>query len=138
MLFMKKMKKLNPLKLKNYSWEDIDVYLTVEEYANSWQLAILLYEKETGEYYTDLSVFVKEFEDKGYVVLDINNFPGAEEFVQRHNLWQLFDYIQSWFVSYPIYQMDLNELRKYDPEGVDKFIEDNGIKEVTLWDRLRS
>ena len=132
------MKKLNPLKLKNYSWEDIDVYLTVEEYANSWQLAILLYEKETGEYYTDLSVFVKEFEDKGYVVLDINNFPGAEEFVQRHNLWQLFDYIQSWFVSYPIYQMDLNELRKYDPEGVDKFIEDNGIKEVTLWDRLRS
>lgn len=132
------MRELNPLKLKNYSWEDIDVYLTVEEYANSWQLAILLYEKETWEYYTDLSVFVKEFEDKGYVVLDINNFPGAEEFVQRHNLWQLFDYIQSWFVSYPIYQMDLNELRKYDPEGVDKFIEDNNIKEVTLWDRLRS
>ena len=132
------MKKLNSLKLKDYSWNDIDVFLTVEEYVNWNQLAIMLYEKETGEYYTDLSVFVKEFEDKWYCVLDINNFPGAEEFVQRHNLWQLFDYIQSWFVSYPIYQMDLNELRKYDPEGVDKFIEDNGIKEVTLWDRLRN
>jgi hypothetical protein len=47
----------------------------VEEYANSGQLAILLYEEKTGEYYTDLSVFVKEFEDKGYVVLDVNNFP---------------------------------------------------------------
>lgn len=132
------MRELNPLKLKNYSWEDIDVYLTVEEYANSWQLAILLYEKETWEYYTDLSVFVKEFEDKGYVVLDINNFPGAEEFVQRHNLWQLFDYIQSWFVTYPIYEMNLYELEKYDPDGVHKFIKDNNIQPPkNLWDRLK-
>ena len=133
------MRELNSLKLKNYSWEDIDVYLTVEEYANSWQLAIMLYEKETGEYYTDLSVFVKEFEDKGYVVLDINNFPGAEDFVIRHNLWTPVEYIQSWFVSYPIYEMNLYELEKYDPEGVHKFIKDNWIEPPkTIWDRLKN
>ena len=133
------MRKLNSLKLKNYSWEDIDVYLTVEEYANNNQLAIMLYEKETGEYYTDLSVFVKEFEDKWYCVLDINNFPWAEEFVTRHNLWTPVEYIQSWFVSYPIYQMDLYELEKYDPEGVHKFIKDNNIQPPkTLRDRLKS
>ena len=92
------MKKLNSLKLKDYSWNDIDVFLTVEEYVNWNQLAIMLYEKETGEYYTDLSVFVKEF---------------------------------------PIYQMDLDELAKYDPEWVHKFIKDNKIKVRTIWDNLR-
>ena len=133
------MKKLNSLKLKDYSWNDIDVFLTVEEYVNWNQLAIMLYEKETGEYYTDLSVFVKEFEDKWYCVLDINNFPWAEEFVQRHNLWTLVDYVQSWFVSYPIYEMDLYELEKYDPEWVHKFIKDNNIsKPKNVFDRLKS
>ena len=132
------MKKLNSLKLKDYSWNDIDVFLTVEEYVNWNQLAIMLYEKETGEYYTNLSVFVKEFEDKWYCVLDINNFPRAEEFVQRHNLWTLVDYVQSWFVSYPIYEMNLYELEKYDPEGVHKFIKDNWIESPkTIWDRLK-
>ena len=69
------MKKLNPLKLKNYAWKDIDVLLSVEEYVQNNQLAIMLYEKETWEYYTDLSVFVKDFENKWYCVLDVNNFP---------------------------------------------------------------
>ena len=131
------MKKLNPLKLKDYSWKDIDILLSVEEYTNNNQLAILLYERETGEYYTDLSVFVKEFEDKWYVVLDVNNFPWAEEFVQRYNLWTLVDYVHSWFVSYPIYQMDLDELAKYDPEWIEKFKTDNNIRERTIWDNLR-
>jgi hypothetical protein len=62
------MKKLNPLKLKDYSWKDIDILLSVEEYVQNNQLAIMLYEKETWEYYTDLSVFVKDFEDKWYCV----------------------------------------------------------------------
>ena len=54
------MKKLNPLKLKDYSWKDIDILLSVEEYARNNQLAIMLYEKETWEDYTDLSVFIKD------------------------------------------------------------------------------
>jgi hypothetical protein len=132
------MKKLNPLKLKNYAWKDIDVLLSVEEYVQNNQLAIMLYEKETWEYYTDLSVFVKDFENKWYCVLDVNNFPWAEEFVQRYNLWTLVDYVQSWFVSYPIYEMYLYELEKYDPEWVHQFIKDNGIeKPKNLFDRLK-
>ena len=70
--------------------------------------------------------------------MDINNFPWAEEFVLIHNLGQLFDYIQSWFVTYPIYEMDLKELAKYDPEWVEKFIKDNNItKPKTVFDRLK-
>ena len=132
------MKKLNPLKLKDYSWKNIDILLSVEEYARNNQLAIMLYEKKTWEYYTDLSVFVKDFENKWYCVLDVNNFPWAEEFVQRYNLWTLVDYVQSWFVSYLIYEMDLYELEKYDPEWVHKFIKDNGIeKPKNVFDRLK-
>ena len=51
----------------------------------------------------------------------------------------MVDYIQSWFVWYPIYEMDLYELEKYNPEWVHKFIKDNGIeKPKNLFDRLKS
>lgn len=49
----------------------------------------------------------------------------------------LVDYVHSWFVSYPIYQMDLDELAKYDPEWIEKFKTDNNIRERTIWDNLR-
>lgn len=132
------MRKLNPLKLKDYDWNNIEILLVVEEYTNNNQLAILLYEKETWEYYTDLSVFVEEFSDKSYMAVDINNFPDAENIIKEHNLWQLVDYVHSWFVTYPVYEMDLDRLSQYDPEGVEKFKKDNNIsKPKTVFDRLK-
>ena len=132
------MRKLNPLKLKDYDWNNIEILLVVEEYTNNNQLAILLYEKETWEYYTDLSVFVEEFSDKSYMAVDINNFPDAENLIKENNLCHLVDYVHSGFVTYPVYEMDLEELSRYDPEWVEKFKKDNNLDKVkTVFDRLK-
>lgn len=131
------MKKLNPIKIKDFEWKDIDILLSVEEYANNDQLAVLLYEKETGEYYADLSVFVENFTDKTHMAVDINNFPGGEDLIKDYDLWTLVNYVHSWFVSYPVYEMDLDELSKYDPEWVEKFRSDNDIIKKNVFDRLK-
>ena len=61
--------------LKNFSWDDVEVLMEITSYSNNNQLAILLYEKESWEYYCDLSV--KDFPDENkywdYIAVDINN-----------------------------------------------------------------
>ena len=129
----------NKLIIKNYAWEDLEVLMEVSSYQNNGQIAIMVYEKKTGEYYSDLSVNVKDFDNKLYMAVDTNNFPYWEEFIKKYNLWTLVDYVHSWFCEYPVYEMDLHELEKYDPEWVHKFIKDNGIeKHKNVFDRLKS
>jgi len=130
----------NKLLIKNYAWEDLEIVMQVTSYQNNGQIAILLYEKETGEYYTDLSVFVEPFENKLKMAVDTNNFPYGEEFIQKYNLWTLVDYVHSWFCSYPVYEMDIDELKERDELWVKEFIKENNIevKEKTIWDRIRN
>ena len=104
------------------NWKKINVKINVETYSANPQIAILLYESWTWEYYGDLSVFVEPFEDTTYMALDINNTPDAEWFVERYKLWTLVSYVHSGFCSYPVYAMDLEELMKYDNLWVSKFI----------------
>ena len=129
----------NKLLIKNYAWEDLEIIMQVTSYQNNGQIAILLYEKETGEYYSDLSVFVEPFENKLKMAVDTNNFPYWEEFIQKYNLWTLVDYVHSWFCSYPVYEMDIDELKEWDELGVKEFIKENNIevKERTVWDSLK-
>ena len=107
------MKDLKSLKIKDYFWKNVDVVMEITTYAANDQLAILLYDKKTGEYYSDLSVFVEPFENKNYMAVDTNNLPEAENFIQKYELWHLVDYVHSWFCSYPVYEMNIKELDKY-------------------------
>lgn len=111
--------------IKDFSWDDREVRMEVTSYENNNNLAILLYEKETGEYYWDLSVFIKPFENKCFMAVDINNLPNAEDFIQRYNLGELVDYVQSWFVSYPVYDMNILGLSEYDEKWASDFIKLN-------------
>ena len=141
-VFFDEMKNLKPVKLKDYSWKKIDVFLKVESYERNGQIAIMLYEKKTLEYYSDLSVFITPFEYQNFMAVDTNNLPHAEELIQEYNLWERIDDIQSWFCTYPIYAMRLDELRKYDSEWVEKlekteFSRDGkpaGYEWTTIWD----
>ena len=141
--------------IKDFSWEDKEVVMEITSYSNNNQLAILLYEKETGEYYCDLSVNVTDFWDEvkcwDYIAVDVNNCPNAEEFIQRNELWELVDYVHSWFVSYPVYRMypnmlsmynfdEYNEYLKLHGWGVEKHLSKDAPFEEwwkTLWDRLK-
>ena len=68
-----------------------------------------------------------------------NNFPYWEEFIQKYNLWTLVDYVHSWFCSYPVYEMGLDELKEWDELWVKEFMTENNIeiKERTVRDNLR-
>lgn len=104
---------MKDLKMKDYFWKVITVVMEITTYANNDQLAILLYDKKTGEYYSDLSVFIDPFENKSWMAVDTNNLPNAEEFIQKYKLWHLVSYVFSWFCSYPVYEMDMNKLKNY-------------------------
>lgn len=108
--------------IKNsYNSKETAVTLWVTSYTNNDQLAILLYTKD-WEYYSDLSVFVQPFEYQNYMAVDVNNLPTAEEFIQKYNLWELVDYVHSWFVTYPIYSMNMEELAKRDKKWVEELM----------------
>ena len=117
----------NKLLIKNYAWKDLEIVMQVTSYQNNGQIAILLYEKKTGEYYSDLSVNVKDFDNKLYMAVDTNNFPYWEEFIKKYNLWTLVDYVHSWFCSYPVYEMDLDELREWNELDVKEFMKENEL-----------
>ncbi len=126
--------------IKNYSGKKIAIQLQVQQYAKNWQIAILLYTPD-WEYYSDLSVFIEEFKYQNFMAVDVNNLPNAEEFIQEYKLWTLIGQASSGFVTYPIYAMDVDELRKRDENGVNELIQskfwDDENKKINLRNKLR-
>lgn len=124
----------------SYDWKSEEVTLSVNSYTNNGQIAILLYTKD-WEYYSDLSVFVEPLEYQNYMAVDVNNLPTAEEFIQKYNLWELVDYVHSWFVSYPVYAMNIEELSKRDKKWVDELqnteFKSNEENKPNFWDKLK-
>ena len=107
--------------IKNYSGKKVPITLEVQQYVKNQQIAIFLYTKD-WEYYWDLSVFIDPFEYVNFMAVDTNNIPNAEEFIQEYKLWRLVGYTHSGFCTYPIYEMDLDELRKRDDVWVGELI----------------
>jgi hypothetical protein len=95
----------------SYDKQKTAVTLSVTSYVANEQIAILLYNTD-WEYYADLSVFVKPFEQKNYMAVDTNNLPTAEEFIQRYKLWKYVGFVYSGFCSYPVYEMNMERLEE--------------------------
>ena len=112
-----------------FLWKERKLILSVEEYTANKQIAILLYDAKTWEYFSDLSVFIVPFEDKTYMAVDTNNFPSWEMLIRNYNLWDFVTYIPSGFYTYPVYAMKLEELEKRDKDWVERFIWNENISE---------
>ena len=110
----------NTLKVP-FLWKEKELILSVEEYTANKQIAILLYDAKTKEYFSDLSVYIVPFEDETYMAVDTNNFPSWEMLIRNYNLWDFVTYIPSGFYTYPVYDMKLEELEKWDKDWVKKF-----------------
>ena len=121
--------------IKNYSGKKVAIKLEVLQYAENWQIAIFLYDSK-WEYYSDLSVFINPFKYLNFMAVDTNNLPNAEEFIQEYKLWRLVGYTHSGFCTYPIYEMDLDELEKYDKKWIEQFRKDN-TTEFNVFDTLK-
>ena len=111
----------NTLKVP-FLWKEIELKLSVETYTANEQIAILLYDAKTWEYFSDLSVYIVPFEDKTYMAVDTNNFTSGEILIRNYNLWDFVTYIPSGFYTYPVYAMKLEELEKRDKDWVERFI----------------
>ena len=109
----------NTLKVP-FLWKEIELILAVEEYTANKQIAILLYDAKSWEYYSDLSVYIVPFEDKTYMAVDTNNFSSWEILIRNYDLGDFVTYIQSGFYTYPVYAMKLEELEKWDKDWVKK------------------
>lgn len=110
--------------IKNgYDGKEVPVILKVSSYIANDQIAILLYTKD-GEYYADLSKFINNL-SRNCMVVDTNNLPDACDFIWRYKLWKIRGMMYAEFGAYPIYEMDLNELKKRDEEWVDEFLNDD-------------
>lgn len=104
-------------------WKEIAVRLKVTSYVSHYQIAIVLY-TEDGEYYADLSTFINNL-SKNCMVVDTENLPNACDFIRRYKLWTIRGMIYAESGSYPIYEMNLNELEKRDKEWIDKLKKQN-------------
>jgi len=123
----------------SYDNKNEAVKLGVNSYVSNGQIAILLYNTD-WEYYSDLSVFVEPFDYQNYMAVDVNNLPTAEEFIQKYNLGELVDYVHSWFVTYPVYAMDMDELKKWDEKGVSELASTEfkpRENNRTVWDNIQ-
>jgi len=122
--------------IKDYDGDEIEVTLGIETYVNNNQIAVLLYTPD-WEYYSDLSVFVKPLEYQNYMAVDINNLPNAEEFIKKYELGEFVWRIDSWFVSYPVYAMNIKKLKEWS-WNLDIEIEDNSDDtSFNIWDKLK-
>lgn len=111
----------NALKVQ-FLWKERKLLLSVEKYTANDQIAILLYDAKTKEYFSDLSTYIIPFEDKTFMAVDTNNFSSWEILIRDYNLWDFVTYIQSGFYTYPVYAMKLEELEKRDEDWVKRFL----------------
>lgn len=110
--------------------ETLEGRLRIGSYAYNNNLAIALESYDPDfhfwEPYTTLTVNIEDFAriapDKAWVTLDTNNFPGGEKLLTDLGIGKREPHvIRSGFCEYPIYEIDLDELKKYDPEGFKQY-----------------
>lgn len=119
---------MKDLFIKDSNWKKVNIVLKVETYVANPQIAILLYEKKSWDFYWDLSVYIKPLNHHTLMAVDTNNIPNAEDFIHRYHLWVYFDFCNEGFRWYPIYAMNITELLKYDSIWTNKFLDETRWK----------
>ena len=101
------------MKTKIYN-KEYDVVAVRDTYADNNNLAIMLYEKGTGESFAVLTVNLDDKLPIEYGFVDVNNCPWAEDFIKENKLGEhtkQFGY--SGFCLYPLYKFNLSKIPLY-------------------------
>ena len=101
-------------------WETLSLTLKILPYANSDQIGIMLYSVNPEIACIDLWFFIGQVNKKIYFIANGNSFFNTEYLILKYKLWKFIDCVNTWSERLPIYEMDVNELIKYDPEWVEK------------------
>lgn len=95
----------------NYEHE---VLLDQSNYINNGNLALTLIDASTHEPVISLTVNLGEALAPDETYLDTNNFPEAEEFIEKYNLGKPAGKTQhSGYCEYPLYKFDMKKLEKW-------------------------
>ena len=85
--------------------------IMVGRYQNNDNLALSLV-TEDGEPFSRLSVNIDSLPD-GWCAIDTNNFPDNIGLIERYKLGERIGEISSGFCTYPIYEINMEEVKKY-------------------------
>ena len=108
-------------KIKFNSWGRwYEGFITVDEYRKPKNTYLQLWtiEEEFGypEPYATMTVNLNQLED-GYAYLDTNNFPQVVKIFEEYNLGTYTGMSKmSGFCIYPLYKLNMEEIRKYGEE----------------------
>lgn len=91
-----------------------DVRLEKSAYISNNNLAVVMFEEETGDEYGVITVNLDGYDflcDDTKAFIDTNNFPEIREFLEDNNIATYLDYDgESGFCTYPLYQFDVAKI----------------------------
>lgn len=104
---------MKTLKLKSCG-ETFKLNTFVSTYRNNDNLYVGLVDSEDGCPFADLTVNVRKLNDKDMAVIDTNNCPWAEEFIESNGLGSDTGMLEvSGFCVYPIYLLNIEKIKEY-------------------------
>ena len=106
-------------------WETISLTLKILPYMNSDQIGIMLYSVNPEIACIDLWFFIGQVNKNLYFIANWNSLFNAGYLILKYKLWRFIDCVNTWSETLPIYEINMNELVKYDAEWVEKFLKNN-------------
>lgn len=107
-------------------WESLDLSLKIfQDRHDIDPIGIMLSSTTPKIYCFDLWIFVWNIDNKYYFLVNADTYLNTEYIILCHKLWTFVDCVCLWSIRYPIYEMDICELEKYDPEGVEDILKKN-------------
>lgn len=108
------------IKVDSYG-ESYNCSLLISEYEQNNNMAIMLIE-ETGEPFADVTVNLEPLAP-GFAYLDTNGLKGVDDIVNKYKIAKPTGITRkSGWCEYPLYEFDLDELRKYAHRDSDYYL----------------
>lgn len=94
-------------------------YIVIARYNTTNNLALMLREVDTGLPFATITVNFSELKEP-YAYLDINNCPWIMDLFEKYNLGT-WTGMTKWggYCEYPLYELNLNVIRKYTEENIE-------------------
>ena len=111
---------------KSFKFKNEKLYISVHSYKCNDRLALLCY-CDDGELYGDITVNLPNYivPDNSYAFINqITKDCGMEkELINKKIIKNVVGTYKYNYASYDMVQFDLEELKKYDPDGLNKYLE---------------
>ncbi len=113
---------MNNAKRKTLKFKGEDLFINVLSYRNNNRIAILAY--KGGEPYSDITINLSGMcvdENEGFIDSLAESIGLEQELVNAKIIKEVYGKVKYNMGTYDAVAFDLEELKKYDPEGVEKF-----------------